>query len=170
MLILVIKLDMLPQSNPGILTKKLCAENNNENNESESFLMLKKIYIQLSHWQVMLCFPTPPSTLHSSFLPLRKRNVCQHIFRYIFFTNHCVCWLSKTLTLHLAVSQAVNHPVKVSGSNPCFIRTMGVSGSLLPGCVRRYSWLVTTVSLRSTSFASLPIQRNTWNHQWQQAG
>lgn len=132
-----------------------------------------KIYIQLSHWQVMLCFPTRPSTLHSSFLPLRKKCSSTYFQAFFFYQPLCMLMLyfkTKTLTLHLAVSQAVNHPVKVSGSNPCFIRTMGVSGSLLPGCVRRYSWLVTTASLRSTSFASLPIQRNTWNHQWQQAG
>lgn len=68
---------------------------------------------------------------------------------------------NKPLTLHLDGSQAVNHPVKVGGSNPCLIKTVGVSGSLSPGWVRRYSWLVTMASLRSTSLASLPIQRNT---------
>lgn len=69
------------------------------------------------------------------------------------------------LTLHLVASQAVNHPVKVGGSKPCFVRTIGVSGSLAPGWVRRYSWQVIRDSLRSTSLASLPIQINTWMQQ-----
>lgn len=69
------------------------------------------------------------------------------------------------LTLHLVASQAVNHPVKVGGSKPCFVRTIGVSGSLAPGWVRRYSWQVIRDSLRSTSLAFLPIQINTWMQQ-----
>lgn len=88
-----------------------------------------------------------------------------------FYSCHCMLvtiynyvllgFKTQHLTLHLVGSQAVNHPVKVGGSNPCLMRTTGVSGSLFPGWVRRYSWLVTTASLRSSSLASFPIQRVT---------
>lgn len=91
--------------------------------------------------------------------PLLRKTPFLVRFRAFFLLN------IEMLTLHLAASQAVNQPVKVGGSKPCLVRTMGVSGSLAPGWVRRYSRHVIRDSLRSTSLASCPIQMKTWMQQ-----
>lgn len=95
-----------------------------------------------------------------AFSSLKERSQQMRFLSLIYILMLYLTSKTKTLTLHLEGSQAVNHPVKVGGSNPCLIKMIGVSRSLSPGCVRKYSWLVTTASLRSTSLASLPIQRN----------
>uniref|UniRef100_A0A8V1AB56 Uncharacterized protein n=1 Tax=Gallus gallus TaxID=9031 RepID=A0A8V1AB56_CHICK len=58
---------------------------------------------------------------------------------------------------------ALNHPVKLRGSQPCFTSMIGVAKSLPAGWVLRYSLAEATASFLSYVLEALPTQRKICN-------
>ena len=136
----------------------------------------------VTHTQVALCYHSSWTACihthaHTHTQTQTHVHVCIHTHSNtisVGLISHSLIWPlcspnvdPRSLTLHLAGSQAKNQPVKVGGSKPCLTSRMGVSGSREPGWVCRYSLQVTTDSLRSSSLAWLPTHRKTCNR-WQQ--